>query len=85
MCFNVFLICNHEKGTSMEIRSSEGGRGRGVGVVTTERGRKKKVCLCAFHCVPTNSFLVIIEIDVCCRAVNLQDLVLIKRQRQPSC
>lgn len=38
-----------------------------------------------FHCVPVNSFLVIIEIDVCCGAVNLQDLLLIKRQRQPSC
>lgn len=25
MCFNVFIICNHEKGTSIEIGSSEGG------------------------------------------------------------
>lgn len=84
MCFNVFIICNHEKGTSMEIRSSKVGGGRGVGVVTVEREKKKIVCVCAFHCVSTNSFLVIIEIDVCCGAVNLQDLVLIKRQRQPS-
>lgn len=43
------------------------------------------VCVCVFHCVPVSSFLVIIEIDVCCGAVNLQDLLLIKRQRQPSC
>lgn len=25
MCFNVFIICNHEKGMSIEIGSSEGG------------------------------------------------------------
>lgn len=43
------------------------------------------VYVCVFHCVPVSSFLVIIEIDVCCGAVNLQDLLLIKRQRQPSC
>lgn len=27
MCFNVFIICNHEKGTSIEIGSSRGGGG----------------------------------------------------------
>lgn len=87
MCFNVFIICNHEKGTSIEIGSSEGGvcvfGGEGPWglLVMTERG----VCVCVFYCVPVNSFLVIIEIDVCCGAVNLQDLLLIKRQRQPSC
>lgn len=31
MCFNVFIICNHEKGTSMEIGSTEGGGGEGTG------------------------------------------------------
>lgn len=40
--------------------------------------------MCVFHCVPANSFLVIIEIDVCCGPVNLQDLLLIKRERQLS-
>lgn len=80
MCFNVFIICNHEKGTSMEIRSCEGGEGRWSG----DGGEREKKCVCEFHCVPANSFLVIIEIDVCCGAVNLQDLLLIKRQRQPS-
>lgn len=47
MCFNVFIICNHEKGTSMEIRSCR--EGRGVGVATGER-EKKKVCVCVSLC-----------------------------------
>lgn len=34
-------------------------------------------------CVPANSFGVINEMDVCRTVVNQQDLVLIKRQRQP--
>lgn len=55
-------------------------------MVEKERVSERKcACVCVFHCVPANSFLVIIEIDVCCGAVNLQDLLLIKRQRQPSC
>lgn len=65
--------------------------GRGVGAVTTERERgegkkeeEEKKCACVFHCVPANSFLVIIETDVCRGAVNLHDLLLIKQQRQPS-
>lgn len=81
MCFNVSVACSHEKGTSMEIRSRE----RGEELWSGEGGEEgKKNPTLSFHCVPSNSFLVIIEIDVCCGAVNLQDLLLIKRQRQPS-
>lgn len=56
-------------------------------MVTVERkgGEKKKKCVCVFQYLPANSFLVIIEIDVCCRAVNLRDILLIKRQTQPNC
>lgn len=43
--FNVFIICNHKKGTSMEMRSFKGGEGSGVGVVTV--GRK---CVRVFVC-----------------------------------
>lgn len=47
MCFNMFIIGNHEKGTSIEIGSSEGGvgEGRGLGVVTVERKKRKSVCV----------------------------------------
>lgn len=82
VCFNVSVACNHEKGTSMEIRSRERGEELWSGEGGEEGGGKKNTL--SFHCVPSNSFLVIIEIDVCCGAVNLQDLLLIKRQRQPS-
>lgn len=43
------------------------------------RGRLLCVCVCVFRGVAANSFLVIIETDVCRGAVNLQDLQLIKR------
>lgn len=58
--------------------------GRSFGAVKVGRREGGKKNTLSFHCVPSNSFLVIIEIDVCCGAVNLQDLLLIKRQRQPS-
>lgn len=46
MCFNVFIICNHEKGISMEIGSSEGGGGeeRWSGDGGEKKG-KKSVCV----------------------------------------
>lgn len=54
MCFNVFIICNHEKGTSIEIGSSRGGgegKGRegpwnGDGGEKRWREKKKSVCVC---------------------------------------
>lgn len=59
MCFNVFIICNHEKGTSMEIRSREGGEGLWSGD-GGERGgggdKKKKACVC-FIVSPLTVFL----------------------------
>lgn len=49
MCFNVFIICNHEKGTSTEIGSSRGGgEGRVLGMVTVER--EKTVCISVSPC-----------------------------------
>lgn len=50
MCFNMFIICNHEKGTSIEIGSSEGGVGcrGGEGPWSGDGGeKKKKECMCA--------------------------------------
>lgn len=42
MCFNVFIICNHEKGTSMEIRSSEGEGGGGEERWSSDGGERER-------------------------------------------
>ncbi len=58
MCFNVFIICNHEKGTSMEIRSCEGGEGRWSGDGGERERERKKKCVCACFIVsPLTVFL----------------------------
>lgn len=41
MCFNVSVACNHEKGTSMEIRSCERGEELWSGEGGEEGGGKK--------------------------------------------
>lgn len=55
MCFNVFIICNHEKGTSIEIGSSEGGGGGGEGLWSGDGGERARVGgggrVCMFVCV----------------------------------
>lgn len=66
----------------MEIRSCEGGGGDALGVVTLER--KNNVCVSELFIVsPLTAFLVIIEMDVCGDAINLQDRLFIKQPRQP--
>lgn len=63
MCFNVFIICNHEKGTSMEIGSTEGGGGEGRGEEERWSGdggeiETEKVCVCVCFIVsPLTVFL----------------------------
>lgn len=54
---------NFEKDTFKEIGSCEGG----VWLLVSDGC----VDACVFHCVLSNSFLVIIEIDVFCKALNL--------------
>lgn len=62
MCFNVFIIYNHEKGTSMEIRSCDGGEGcrscdDGEREGREKRKKKKKSVRVCFIVSPLTVFL----------------------------